>query len=84
MGKTADYKGRMEPDREKMIAFLSGFRMFRGIAQNLGRPHYRTAWIRNTWTHKQNVSSFCQLLKTFSMWWQRCRPVSARNLNLIV
>jgi hypothetical protein len=33
----------MKPDREKIIAFLSGFRMFRGIAQNLLRPQYRTA-----------------------------------------
>ena len=70
LGTAADHNGSMEPDREKMIAFLSGFRMFRDIAQNLGRPHYRTAWARNTWTYMQHVSSFCQLLKMVSMWWQ--------------
>jgi len=61
IGAATDDNGSMDPDREKMIAFLSGFRMFRGTAQNLGRPHYRTAWTRNTWTHRQNVSSFCQI-----------------------
>jgi len=48
LGTATDHNGSMEPDRENMIAFLSGFTMFRGIVQNLGRPHYRTAWTKNT------------------------------------
>jgi hypothetical protein len=42
LGTAIDHRGSMEPGREKMIVFLCGFRMFRGIAQNLGRPPYMT------------------------------------------